>query len=102
MKLENIISGICKIFYVLIDVIDVLIDVVGGGVYKIVSDLVNVIRNVDLSNKNLKRIPKKVGMPFKGHPNKITSLEGCPEIIGGNFNCGYNQLKSLEEIPEKK
>ncbi len=31
---------------------------------------------------------------------KMTSLEGCPEIINGNFNCNNNELISLKYRPK--
>lgn len=32
---------------------------------------------------------------------KLKSLEGCPQIVGGHFNCSYNQLKSLVGGPKE-
>ena len=33
--------------------------------------------------------------------NKLTSLEGCPEKVGGVFYCAYNKLTSLEGCPKE-
>ena len=34
--------------------------------------------------------------------NNLTSLEGAPEIVGGNFDCAFNKkLKSLEGCPKE-
>ncbi|MGD9625959.1 MAG: hypothetical protein AB7D41_08090 [Arcobacter sp.] len=35
------------------------------------------------------------------NPIKITSLEGCPKIINGEFDCSGNKLKTLEHAPQK-
>ena len=32
--------------------------------------------------------------------NKLTSLEFCPKIVLGNFNCSENMLTSLEFCPK--
>ena len=32
--------------------------------------------------------------------NKLTSLEGCPERIGGGFLCSNNKLTSFEGFPK--
>ena len=32
--------------------------------------------------------------------NQLTSLEGCPQSVGGSFNCSYNKLTSLEGGPQ--
>ena len=31
--------------------------------------------------------------------NRLTSLEGAPSRVGGSFNCSYNELTSLEGVP---
>ena len=36
----------------------------------------------------------------KYKPIEISSLEGCPKIVKGNFNCSKNNLTSLEGGPE--
>jgi hypothetical protein len=33
--------------------------------------------------------------------SELTSLDGCPKNIGGNFNCSANDLTSLKGCPEK-
>ena len=50
---------------------------------------------------SLEGCPEKVGGDFYCYYNNITSLEGCPEKVGGDFDCGYNQLTSLEGCPKK-
>src|SRR5690606_15754852 len=35
------------------------------------------------------------------HNNQLTSLEGCPSEVSGNFYCSYNQLTSLEGCPRE-
>lgn len=33
--------------------------------------------------------------------NQLTSLEGCPKIVNGSFNCSHNLLTSLEYAPKE-
>ena len=64
---------------------------------------IDVDGNVDLSNKNLTRIPLKfrnVSGIFSCRFNQLTSLEGCPKSVGGDFYCSNNQLTSLEGCPQ--
>ena len=64
---------------------------------------VDVEGDVNICDKNLYKIPLKFGIVkgnFSCRNNKLTSLEGCPNRIIGNFNCGVNkQLKNLEGCP---
>lgn len=63
---------------------------------------IDVIGDVNLSNKNISRIPykfNKVGGNFYCGRNKLTSLYGCPEEVTRNFVCSHNKLKSLEYGP---
>ena len=50
---------------------------------------------------SLEGCPEKVGGSFYCHNNKLTSLEGCPKEVGGYFDCRFNELTSLEGCPEK-
>lgn len=51
---------------------------------------------------NLKGCPKLVRSKFSCTENGLTSLEGCPEVIGDlDFNCSFNKLTSLEHCPQK-
>ena len=43
----------------------------------------------------------KVSEGFYCNYNQLTSLEGAPQITGGDFYCNYNQLTSLEGGPRK-
>ena len=85
---------------------------------------IDVDGNVDLSNRELKKIPLKFrnvrghfscsgnqltsleGCPqsvdgdFYFHSNRLTSLEGCPQSVGGDFYCNNNKLTSLEGAPQ--
>ena len=85
----------------------------------------NVDGNVNLSQKNIKKLPvkfnivkgsflcynnyltslegapNKVGGTFTCWNNQLTSLEGAPKEVGGDFWCGYNQLTSLEDAPKE-
>ena len=36
---------------------------------------------------------------FYGSHNKLTSLEGAPSVVNGNFYCSHNQLTSLVGAP---
>ena len=47
----------------------------------------------------------EAGLVYKGANmdisyNNLTSLEGCPDIISGSFNCSRNKLKSLSDGPK--
>ena len=33
--------------------------------------------------------------------NKLTSLKGCPKIVGSSFLCSHNKLTTLEGCPEE-
>ena len=60
--------------------------------------------NVDLSSKNLSKLPHKfrnVSGNFVCSYNKLTSLEGAPEKVGRDFDCSANKLTSLEGLPKK-
>ena len=41
----------------------------------------------------------KVTGDFDCGDNQLKSLEGCPQTVGGSFYCSHNQLKSLEGCP---
>jgi len=49
----------------------------------------------------LEGCPEKVGGDFSCGNNQLTSLRGCPEWVGGNFNCSKNKLTTLEGCPER-
>jgi len=44
---------------------------------------------------------KEVGGNFDCSLNRLTILEGAPEIVGGNFNCNANELETLEGAPRE-
>jgi hypothetical protein len=56
-------------------------------------------------NKNnltsLDGCPNYVGGDFYCHNNEITSLEGCPNYVGGDFYCHNNEITSLEGCPKE-
>jgi hypothetical protein len=65
---------------------------------------VDVEGSVSLSGLKLSKIPVKFGSvsgDFDCGKNQLTSLEGAPEKVGGGFNCGWNQLTSLEGAPKE-
>jgi hypothetical protein len=71
--------------------------------FQIVDELVNVLKNVDISDKELTRIPVKFGRVegnFYCYNNQLTHLEGGPQSVGGDFDCRNNQLIHLEGCPE--
>ena len=43
---------------------------------------------------------KEVNGSFVCEGNKLTSLEGCPEIVQDNFWCNHNYLTSLKYCPK--
>ncbi|MCK9477777.1 MAG: hypothetical protein M0R46_17830, partial [Candidatus Muirbacterium halophilum] len=55
------------------------------------------------SHEKLKVLPlkfRKVSGNFDCGYNQLTSLEGGPQSIGGNFHCSHNQLTSLVGCPQ--
>jgi len=65
---------------------------------------VDVNGEVCLYGMGLTEIPVKfnrVDGTFNCANNKLTTLEGCPNIINGYFNCGFNNLKSLKGCPRE-
>jgi len=48
---------------------------------------------------SLEGCPQSVVGDFTCHNNQLTSLKGCPQSVGV-LNCRYNQLTSLEGCPE--
>jgi len=86
---------------------------------------IDVDGGVDLSGKNIDKLPLKFGkvtgsfycsnvnlLSLEGSPNRVgdsffcsynqlTSLEGCPTKVGGSFYCSHNKLTSLEGSPNR-
>ncbi len=63
---------------------------------------IDVVGNIDLSERNLKNIPlkfNKISGNFDCSINKLTTLEGCPKYVGGTFRCSHNKLTSLKGSP---
>jgi len=61
-------------------------------------------KDINVSNKKLTSLegaPEKVKGNFDCNGNKLTSLEGSPEEVGGGFWCSYNNLTSLEGASEE-
>jgi hypothetical protein len=59
---------------------------------------------LDCANKDLTSLegcPKIVNGNFYCDHNKLTSLKGCPEEVKGRFYCSNNNLTSLEGSPKK-
>lgn len=73
--------------------------------YTINSDgLIDVDGDVNISGRNLTKIPIKFGRisgSFYCHINKLISLEGAPIQVSGDFFCGHNQLISLKGAPKE-
>jgi len=67
---------------------------------------IDVYYDVYLSNKNLLEIPIKfriVDSYFYCSNNKLTTLEGVPQSIIGDFICYHNPLNSIRELfPDDK
>ena len=62
-------------------------------------DTIDVYGNVDLWDKKLNKIPlnfNKVTVNFSCSHNNLTSLEGCPKWVGGDFSCHYNKLLDID------
>ena len=73
--------------------------------YEIMPDLkVNVAGSVFLNSHNLDYLPVQfhfVSRNFHINQNKLTSLLGCPEKVGGSFSCSNNQIMSLKYAPKE-
>ncbi len=72
---------------------------------KIVNKLINDVGDLCLWDANLSSLegcPKVIGGDFYCNNNKLTSLDGCPEEVGrdnhGSFDCSGNQIKDLKDI----
>jgi len=62
-----------------------------------------VTESFDCHNNKLTSLegsPQTVGGSFDCSDNKLTSLEGGPQTVGESFDCSDNQLTSLEGSPE--
>lgn len=59
--------------------------------------------DIKLSNSGLNRLPDltsvSVGGDFNCSYNQLTSLEGAPQSVGGEFSCSNNLLTSLNGAP---
>lgn len=53
------------------------------------------------SMTSLEGCPRVVGGSFKCNDNYLTSLEGGPQFVGGSYFCSRNLLTSLKGSPEK-
>ena len=65
---------------------------------------VDVDGDVDLTHKNLTRLPLKFGKvsgDFDCKYNQLTTLEGCPTEVGGDFYCYGNKLTTLKGGPKR-
>jgi hypothetical protein len=65
---------------------------------------VDVSGDVYLYKKGLKNLPLKFGKIsgyFDCGRNQLTTLEGAPKEVGGDFYCRNNQLTSLEGAPKE-
>ena len=49
---------------------------------------------------SLEGAPQVVKRNFNCFGNKLTSLEGAPQEVGGHFDCSNNKLTSLEGAPQ--
>jgi len=76
-----------------------------------ISSVMNSIKNneinvsVDLTNLFLTELPDftniKCKYSFNCSGNQLTTLEGAPQSVGGDFYCSENQLTTLEGAPQK-
>jgi hypothetical protein len=66
---------------------------------------IDVHGSVDIHNKNLASIPYKFGVvsgDFNCANNKLDDLLNSPNVVVGDYDCGYNiKLTSLENSPAK-
>lgn len=80
------------------------LDMMGVSNYTINPDLTIDAKNVIITYKGITEFPefiqfKKIEGNFFCYHNDLISLRGCPEFVGGKFDCSYNYLKSLEGGP---
>ncbi|MCK9475620.1 MAG: hypothetical protein M0R46_06870 [Candidatus Muirbacterium halophilum] len=64
---------------------------------------IDVDGDVDLYNKKLKALPlkfRKVSGYFKCSYNQLTTLEGVPQRVGKYFSCRNNKLKNIDYLPK--
>jgi hypothetical protein len=67
---------------------------------------IDVKGDVNLSNKlgKMKKLPVKFGKVYGyfycSYNQNLTTLEGCPYYVGGEFSCNLNKLTSLEGCPK--
>ena len=57
--------------------------------------------NDNVSITSLEGSPRVVDGDFNCSQTDITSLKGCPEEVGGSFGCSYIDITSLEGCPKK-
>lgn len=73
-------------------------------VFTEVNGVINVEGDLNLSDRGITELPGKFGK-VTGHcllsGNKLKSLKGCPEVVGGGFYCYNNKLVSLEGCPKE-
>ncbi len=65
--------------------------------------IVNVSGDVKLNEIRLTQLPVQFGLverTFHVGSNRLTSLQGCPKVVGSRFVCSYNNLTSLEGGPD--
>ena len=61
-------------------------------------------KDVYLKYPELTKICKEYGITnytINNSYNKLITLDGCPNEIGGDFNCGYNKLITLDGCPNE-
>ena len=80
-----------------------LLNICVNGTYTINDDdgSIDVEGNVDLRGKKLTKIPfnfGKVSGNFSCHNNQLTTLEGAPNNVGGDFYCCDNPNLSYTEL----
>jgi hypothetical protein len=82
------------------------LDEMGVERYTINADYtIHVDSHVDLEHKGLTELPDYIKFNiitsyFDCSHNKLTSLRGCPNRVGGWFVCSLNLLTSLEHCPK--
>jgi hypothetical protein len=76
-----------------------------GNITKNPDGTYDVKGNVNMLKMGLTKIPikfNKVDGNFWCYSNKnLTSLEGAPKEVNGEFNCGHNYLTSLKGVPKE-
>ncbi len=64
--------------------------------------IINVTYDLNINSRNIKKLPVQfdvIGGMFYCNNNDLTSLEGCPRVVGRNCDFSDNNIKNLDFLP---